>query len=144
MTRIRIREGIIEVDGRPYHATELFLQDRVNGVIHVNKYAGIQGELETASSPDISLDYPGVLVIRNQDVKYGDLKVDVLEQRKSLLIKTPRNTREAYEVVVKIDNACISLAASFQPRRITLYSDPEVVKVDEKPFIVYIYVKSRE
>lgn len=144
MTRVKIKEGIIEVDDKPYHVTELFLQGRVTGVVNVNKHTGFYGELESSTPLDAALDYSGVLIIREHNPKQGNLKLEISEQRKNLLLKTPDNNREAYEIVMKIDNANISLAATFYPKRITLYCDPNTVTINERPFIIYIHVKSRE
>jgi hypothetical protein len=144
VTEVKIKEGIIEVDGKPFHASELFLRGKFSGYIAVNKYAGVHGALESSKLLSAVLEYPGILVVGEPSIKKGEIKLEIVEYRKNLLIKTPRNQVEAYEVLVKIDNSDISLTAVFYPKRITIYCEPCSIKIDEKPYMINVYIRSPE
>jgi len=141
-TTLRIRDGLVEVDSKPYSVSELYVGGVLRGEVSVNKSSGIWGEVVVEDTSIVTYEYPGVLVVGAWS-NGSSVRVDVVERRKSFTVKYTSRQLESPEVKLIFKSVDSHLVASFTPRRITLHCKG-VIELVEEPFKLLLITRSRE
>ncbi|MEM0247156.1 MAG: hypothetical protein QXH02_04010 [Desulfurococcaceae archaeon] len=142
MPIVKIRDSLVEVGGKPYSATEVFIHGEVAGEIRVSKSSGISGEVLLSGKANVSMELPGVLVVEGTPGALPPGRLEVHEYRKGLIVRTDNTVRDVYELVVKAESARLALSIVFAPKRIVLHYEPGAIRLEERPFLVSIYIRS--
>lgn len=141
MLRVKVRDSLVEVNGKPYSAVETFIHGKVTGKILVSKNLGVSGELLVGERAHVVYESLGVLIIK------GDLQIppggrlEVSEHRRGLTVRVGNVKRDVYELLARFEEARIALSATFMPRRLMLHYDPETITLEEKPFSLNVYFR---
>jgi hypothetical protein len=139
---LKIRDGLVEVNSRPYSVSELYVSGLLKGEVVVNKSSGIWGEIVVESSSTLAYEYPGILVIGGWSSS-GGVRVDVVEKRKSFAVRYASTQREVSEVKLVFEGAELRVVAAFTPRRITLQCEGSI-EVSEEPFRLVLRARARK
>ena len=141
-TYLNIRDGLVEVNSKPYSVNELYVGGLVRGELTISKSAGLVGEITVEGEPTITYEYPGILVVGEWSSISG-ARVDIIERRKWLTVKYALIQRDTPEVKLILDNIESRLIVSFTPRRITLeYSGN--LEILEEPFRLVLQARARK
>lgn len=139
---LKIRDGLVEVDNKPYSVSELYVGGVLRGEMSISKNTGIWGEVVVEDTSTITYEYPGILIIGAWS--NGDsIRVDIVELRKSFTVKYSSKQREASEVKLIFNSVKSHLITSFTPRRIILRCRG-VIELIEEPFKLLLITRSRE
>jgi len=141
-TSLRIRDGLVEVDSKPYSVSELYVGGLLRGEVVVSKSSGLWGEIVVENTPAITYEYPGILVVGEWSSS-GSVRVDVVERRKNFTVKYASTQLEVPEVRLILENIESRLVAAFTPRRITLQCNSNV-EVFEEPFRLVLRVRAQK
>jgi hypothetical protein len=139
---VKLGEKLAEVDGKPYNLSELLIQGRLKGYVKISKHVGISGEVLVDSNKTI-YEHSGILVVGNCTKSTGP-RIEVREGRRGLLVKTPSKTYDVYELGLNIEDAEVSLAVSFTPRRLVAVILKGLVSFREKFMSLDISIKSHK
>ena len=139
---LKIRDGLVEVDNKPYSVNELYVGGLLRGEVVISKSNGLLGEIIIKNIPAITYEYPGILVIGEWSSN-GNVRVDVIERKKSFTVKYASTQLEAPEVKLILENTKSRLIVAFTPRRITLQCSNNV-EVFEEPFRLVLRVRAQK
>ncbi|MEM4663875.1 MAG: hypothetical protein QXP67_02990 [Desulfurococcaceae archaeon] len=143
MLNIRIRDNIVVVDEKPYSVSEMFIHGRATGFVKLSKSAGLTGDLSVEASR-FTYEYPGVIII-GEPFKPLSYKIEVVEDRKGLLIRTPSKLHSGmYEVNVVLENARVAMMVLPTSRRLLMYVHGASVQTREKFMVLEISVRALE
>jgi len=140
--RVTIRDSIVEADSKPYSVNEVLIHGTVSGVVVVSKNTGITGNLSVQGDVQVVYEPGGVLIIRGGAQAVPGYKVEVLEHRKGLTVKSNGAKRDIYELTLLFQGTGVTMSITYVPRRITFYCEPGSLELEEKPFSLKIHVKS--
>lgn len=142
MNIVKIKDNLVEIGNKLYSATEVFIHGKVTGEIKFSKSGGISGEISFSGEVDVYMETPGILIVEEISGAPPPNRLEVLEHRKGLIVKMGSAVRDVYELVVRAENARLALSATFMPKKLILHYEPGTIKLEEKPFVMSIYVKS--
>lgn len=143
MPIVKIKDGLIEVDNKPYSTTEVFVHGKVTGEIRFSKSSGIRGEIVLGGEVSVISESPGILIIvENISQVPPASRLEALEHRKGLVVKVENVKRDVHELLVRVEESQLALSATFTPRKLVLYYGPGTLEFKEKPFTMKVYVRS--
>lgn len=144
MHTVRIRNGLVEVMGKPYNTLEVFIEGVGSGTVVVNKHFGVQGDLELRKSPLVVLEPQGVLLVKCSELgnNLQLTRLEACEHRRGLIVKSSGKKRDIYELRVNIENTPFMLSVTFSPIRLSLRFAQGTLVLEEKPYALIAYLRS--
>jgi hypothetical protein len=139
-TSLKIRDGLVEVDSKPYSVVELYVGGLLRGELTMSKSNGMWGEIVVKSTSAVTYEYPGLLVVGEWS-GISEFRVDVTERRRSLAVKYSSTMWSVPEVKLIIEGVESRLIAAFTPRRLTFQCSGSV-EVSEEPFRLVLRARS--
>jgi hypothetical protein len=137
---LKIRDGLVEVDSKPYSVVELYVGGLLRGELTMSKSNGMWGEIAVKSTSAVTYEYPGILVVGEWSGS-SEFRVDVTERRRSLAVKYSSTMWSVPEVKLIIEGVESRLIAAFTPRRLTFQCSGDV-EVSEEPFRLVLRARS--
>jgi hypothetical protein len=137
---LKIRDGLVEVDSKPYSVVELYVGGLLRGELTMSKSNGMWGEIAVKSTSAVTYEYPGILVVGEWSGS-SEFRVDVTERRRSLAVKYSSTMWSVPEVKLIIEGVESRLIAAFTPRRLTFQCSGGV-EVSEEPFRLVLRARS--
>lgn len=142
MRLIKIRDGIVEVNDKPYLAEEVYVQGTMSGILSMSKSTGILGEIRLDEDESITFESLRILIIGSWDISLLSSKIEIFEHRRDLVLNMSSKKENYYEVELRVERSYIAISAGFKPRKLTIYYGQSNISLDRKPYAVSIRIRS--
>jgi len=139
---VSIKDALVEVGGKVYTAMELYIRGISTGYLLFNKVQGLKGVITIQEPLETFYEPTGMLFINGDGAKPGSMNLELTESRRGVIARTPVKKWEISEILIRIENYPLSIMATFSPRRLVIYYNPDHILFSETPFHLEVKLRS--